>query len=101
MCNNGWFGVACHVPMGPSQNSGNPALDNNLFINGAPCSGNGFISNPTFPYYSSGGYTQKASTCICRPNFFGNACQYRVLDCSSSANVRSYPLIQSLIPSIL
>ncbi len=86
-CSNGYTGLDCSTLVGPAE----------LYVNGAKCSGNGYISNPTL---NSATLDASKAVCVCKENSYGTACEKSINDCNYGAPINSYPLSKN-IPSIL
>lgn len=82
-CRNGFKGTRCDQPTCPRR----------AYVNGAVCSGNGYCT-------SIDGIVANGR-CVCKPGYYGEACEKRALDCSASQNVYSNPSIQALIGNLL
>lgn len=87
-CNNGYTGPRCDYRTG---------LDY-LYVNGYACSGNGYINNPFVDIFTIQPPTidQKSkATCLCKTDFYGDSCQYKVNECGASQSISSKPLIHT------
>ncbi len=83
-CNNGFTGSDCRTRTCPTF----------AYVNGDICSGNGFCDNatPTSP---------EQGRCICKPGYFGDACERRAIDCAQSQPVYTFQSQQASIPDLL